>query len=188
MFRYAGQGIGGLIGRDTPMCRPVRIAFTNICSVQMPRPVLRSGVRFIVYEMPQGPTNAVLVAALAHPHVPDNAGGGVSVIVSGWPESIRDMSGSGPLTPIFSGVWQSWQPVVLTMYSPRMRRVVSAVALRCPTNTEAAISAIVGMVPQMMFRRVVLLMAFSCSLGRTTRRRKADRRNGGRPARRGQAC
>src|SRR5512139_721736 len=29
------------------------------------------------------------------------------------------MSGSGPLSPIFHGVWQSWQPDVETRYLPR---------------------------------------------------------------------
>src|SRR5687767_15424220 len=44
-FRYAGHGIGGFIGRDTPICRPVRIVCMNISSVQIPRPVFCSGVR-----------------------------------------------------------------------------------------------------------------------------------------------
>jgi hypothetical protein len=44
----AGHGIGGLIGRDTPICLPVRIARTNMSSVQMPRPVFGSGVRLNV--------------------------------------------------------------------------------------------------------------------------------------------
>ena len=29
MFRYMGQGIGGMMGRPVPMCRPVRMALTN---------------------------------------------------------------------------------------------------------------------------------------------------------------
>ena len=40
-------------------------------------------------------------------------------ISSGWPDSIRDMSGSGPFGPSFNGVWQSWQPMMLTRYAPR---------------------------------------------------------------------
>jgi hypothetical protein len=32
---------------------------------------------------------------------------------------MRDMSGSGPFGPIFTGVWQSWQAEVETMYLPR---------------------------------------------------------------------
>jgi hypothetical protein len=38
---------------------------------------------------------------------------------SGWPDNIRDISGSGPVGPIFAGVWQSWHPAVSTMYLPR---------------------------------------------------------------------
>ena len=41
-----GQGIGGWISRDVPMCFPVFMAFKNMSSVQMPRPVFLSGVRF----------------------------------------------------------------------------------------------------------------------------------------------
>src|ERR1700682_483711 len=36
------------------------------------------------------------------------------------------MSRSGPVGPIFSGVWQSLQPVALTRYSPRLARAVVA--------------------------------------------------------------
>jgi hypothetical protein len=45
------------------MCRPVRIALMNMSSVQMPRPVFWSGVRFAVQLTPQAPLNAVLVGA-----------------------------------------------------------------------------------------------------------------------------
>jgi hypothetical protein len=39
------HGIGGRIGRETPMWRPVRIALTNVSSDQLPIPVVSSGVR-----------------------------------------------------------------------------------------------------------------------------------------------
>ena len=41
----ACHGIGGKMGRPTPMCFPARIAWMNISSVQMPRPVSLSGVK-----------------------------------------------------------------------------------------------------------------------------------------------
>ena len=66
------------------MWRPVRIALTNMSSVQIPRPVLTSGVRFAAYEMPHGPENAVLVSAAAHNQGPLPRFGGVPIaIVSG---------------------------------------------------------------------------------------------------------
>src|SRR4249919_2250089 len=38
---------------------------------------------------------------------------------AGCPDSIRDMSGSGPLSPILNGVWQSLQTAIVTRYLPR---------------------------------------------------------------------
>jgi len=61
----------------------------------------------------------VLVAAPAHAHGPASFGGSGITSAAGWPDSIWVMSGSGPFGPIFSGVWQSWQPLVATRYSPR---------------------------------------------------------------------
>jgi len=41
-----------------------------------------------------------------------------SAMPAGWPDSMRDMSGSGPRAPSFHGVWQSLQPIVRTRYAP----------------------------------------------------------------------
>ena len=38
----------------------------------------------------------------------------VTLRLSGCPDSMRDMSGSGPCSPILNGVWQSLQPAVET--------------------------------------------------------------------------
>src|SRR5262245_63499783 len=145
-LRYTAHGMGGLIGRDTPMCRPVRIALMNMSSVQMPRPVLRSGVRFIVYEMPHGPANAVFEPMLADVHGSLSLGASTTEIVSGWPDSMRDMSGSGPPGPIFHGVWQSWQPDVFTRYSPRFTRSTAGEAAWAHAMAPARINT--GPVPQ----------------------------------------
>src|SRR5690242_13056296 len=102
------------MGREVPQCLPVRSVLMNISSVQMPRPVLRSGVRFAVKLTPHGPAKAVFVGAAdqVQPFSPDGRGG--TLTSSGWPESIRDISGSGPFWPIFHGVWQSLQPMIFT--------------------------------------------------------------------------
>ena len=39
--------------------------------------------------------------------------------LSGWPDSIRDMSASGPFGVMVFGVWQSWQPPPMTSILPR---------------------------------------------------------------------
>src|SRR6476661_7417069 len=96
------------------MCFPVRIAVTNMSSVQMPRPVLWSGVRFAAKLIPLGPANAVLLAAPDQSHAPCGAGGAVIFTASGWPERARALSGSGPFAPIFNGVWQSPQAIIDT--------------------------------------------------------------------------
>src|SRR5262245_66244024 len=69
--------------------------------------------------MPHGPAKAVLVAAVEAIHGPTGAGGGGSTSLCGWPDNARLISGSGPLGPICHGVWQSWQPEVVTRYRPR---------------------------------------------------------------------
>ena len=53
----------------------------------------------------------------------------------GCPVSARDMSCSGPLGPIFHGVWQSWQPMVRTRYAPRSMR---ATLVEAPVGSDAA--------------------------------------------------
>ena len=64
--------------------------------------------------IPQGPAKAVLVAEPNHTQEASALGGGDSLTCSGWPENRRAMSSSGPLGPIFIGVWQSMQPKPLT--------------------------------------------------------------------------
>src|SRR6478672_5465977 len=80
--------------------------------------------------MPHGPANAVSVAAPAQFHGASGAsfGGAGITICSGWPESMRLMSGSGPLGPIFNGVWQSLQTITVTRYLPRSTWVAAALA------------------------------------------------------------
>ena len=95
-----GYGIGGRIGRPLPWCRPVRIVLMNISSVQSPRPVSLSGVRFAVKLTPHGPANAVLVAAADPAPGPGGSAGGGGIFRSaGCPVSARVMSGSGPFGP-----------------------------------------------------------------------------------------
>src|SRR3982751_5146546 len=120
MLLNACHGIGGMIGRASPQCLPRRIVFRKICSVQMPMPLMVSGVKFAAYVTPQGPANAVLVALPAHTQSPcASTSGLISFTFCGCPESMRDMSGSGPWGPIVMGVWQSLQPVMDTRYRPR---------------------------------------------------------------------
>src|SRR5262249_33954223 len=85
--------------------------------------------------MPHGPEKAVLVAAPAPSHGPRGATGGSAPICSGCPERNRDMSGSGPLGPILSGVWQSLHPIIVIRYLPRSTRVLPLKALMLPTST-----------------------------------------------------
>src|SRR5215470_19589376 len=80
--------------------------------------------------MPHGPAQAVSVAEPTIIHPPGSFGGGASFIPSGWPESIFDMSGSGPFGPILNGVWQSLHTMTVTRYFPRSMRL--AVTLDCP--------------------------------------------------------
>src|SRR5215475_15317795 len=87
--------------------------------------------------MPHGPEKAVSVAAPAQSHGPRGATAGSAPICSGCPERNRDMSGSGPLGPILSGVWQSLQPIIVTRYLPRSTRVLLLNALMLPTSTIA---------------------------------------------------
>src|SRR2546425_12902258 len=107
MLRYQFHGMGGRIGRPVPWCLPLRRAVTNISSVQLPRPVALSEVRFIAKLTPHGPTQAprwlfTTVRYLSGAMRP--AGTGANFSVEGFPESSRAMSGSGPLGPSFFGV------------------------------------------------------------------------------------
>src|SRR5262252_9145798 len=88
--------------------------------------------------MPHGPENAVFVAAPAQSHGPRGGTALSAPICSGWPDRKRDMSGSGPLGPIFSGVWQSLQPTALTRYLPRAALPVPFVAAIVPSTASVA--------------------------------------------------
>src|SRR3954469_14217831 len=113
--------MGGSTGRPTPRWRPLRIVSANCFAVQRPRPVSPSDVRLAVKLTPQGPAHAVFVAETTISQGPAGSfGTGGMTTVSGWPESMRLASGSGPFAPIFIGVWQSPQPPVVTRYSPRL--------------------------------------------------------------------
>src|SRR5688572_16206126 len=101
------------------MWRPVRMVSLKLRWVHLPRPVSLSGVRFAVKLTPHGPDHAVFVAAAETIHGPSGFGAGGTAIFSGWPESMRLMSGSGPFEPTFQGVWQSLQPATVTRYFPR---------------------------------------------------------------------
>src|SRR4030095_122233 len=134
------------------MWRPVRTALANISSVQMPSPVLSSGVRFAAKLTPHGPENAVPLAAIVISHAADGAA--VPPVIgndSGCPDSIRAMSGSGPFGPILSGVWQSLQPPIVTRYLPRSTWARAALAslspagfmhATAPSNNAAPINAL----------------------------------------------
>src|SRR5688572_13593077 len=123
------------------MCRPVRIVSRKLRNVHLPRPVSGSGVRLAVKLTPQGPDHAVLVAAAVMTHGPAEGGGSGSSIFSGWPDSMRLMSGSGPAAPIFHGVWQSLQTEVITRYLPRATLPAASVALAASTKATPARAA-----------------------------------------------
>src|SRR5687768_6442056 len=111
-------GIGGRISRPRPMCRPLRIVSLKLRALHLPSPVSGSGVRFAVKLTPHGPDHAVLVAAAETIHGPTGLGAGGSCRSAGCPGSARLMSGAGPFGVIAHGVWQSWQPEVVTRYLP----------------------------------------------------------------------
>ena len=106
----------------------------NVSAVHLPRPVSTSGVRLAVKLTPHGPANAVLVAAPLQVHGPDSFGGGGMTKSAGWPESARDMSGSGPLGPSFHGVWQSLQPMARTRYALSSTGAALAVVWSCASG------------------------------------------------------
>ncbi len=112
------HGMGGRISRPLPICLPVRRALINTSCDHAPMPVSESGVRFAEKLTPHGPEKAVMLISPAQAH------GGISItgrsifIAAGWPESMSDISGSGPCGPIFHGVWQSLQPMAVTRYLP----------------------------------------------------------------------
>ena len=112
------------------MWRPVRMVLMKSFNVHWPSPVSASGVRLAVKLTPHGPACAVLVADDVISHGPaGSVGAGGITSASGWPDSMRLMSGSGPFGPSLNGVWQSWQPLVLTRYLPRATGVDASAAL-----------------------------------------------------------
>src|SRR5438552_12508727 len=106
------------MSRDVPMCLPLLSALMNSASVQTPdaSPVFLSGVRFAANDTPHGPLHAVSVSVVPMVHGVPGAGsyGAATVMFSGCPDNIRDISGSGPLGPGFFVVWQSLQPPAIT--------------------------------------------------------------------------
>src|SRR3989304_1670072 len=99
------HGIGGSRGRPLPPFRPVRMALMNICSVQLPMPVARSGVRFVVIERPQGPAPAVLVPVIAVSNGAGSLGRGVTLMVSVFPGNWRVIV----VLPDLNDVWHPLQ-------------------------------------------------------------------------------
>src|SRR4051812_26880430 len=94
----------------------------NISGVQLPSPVVLSGVRFMAKLTPHGPAQAPrwLLASVPHLSGANSPFGTVgSLSADGLPDSSLDMSGSGPLGPNFFGVWQSLQPPTVVKYLPR---------------------------------------------------------------------
>src|SRR5215470_17884067 len=118
--------------------------------------------------MPHGPEKAVLVAAPAQSHGPRGAAAGSAPICSGWPDRNRDMSGSGPLGPILSGVWQSLQPPTVTRYLPRATRAC------CELPAVARVSATVPMLattmPAVTIPKTVFLVMVALLAGRPLQR------------------
>src|SRR6185436_940980 len=88
--------------------------------------------------MPQGPAKAVFVLEPTQPHAPSSFGGGGMTSFSGWPESAIAMSVSGPLGPIFIGVWQAWQSWLSTSRFPRTSRLSAFPDLSGAAGDEAA--------------------------------------------------
>src|SRR5688500_10066897 len=82
-------------------------------------PVFSSGVRLVAKLTPQGPAQAVWSPEAEAIHGPDGAGGGGSCVPSGWPDSRRLSTSTGPCGPICFGLWQSPQPMAVTRYFPR---------------------------------------------------------------------
>src|SRR5215467_10717953 len=150
------------------MWRPVRTALTNISSVQMPSPVLSSGVRFAAKLTPQGPENAVPLAAIVISHAADGAAAPPAIgNDSGWPDSIRPMSGAGPFGPIFNGVWQSLQPPMVTRYPPRATRAPVAPASLSAAGFRHEAAPSINAAPRIMAIENCFDMSF-LPCGRTT--------------------
>src|SRR5262245_41373887 len=97
----------------------------NSSAVQRPSPVSASGVRLAVKLVPHGPDQAVIVAETAVGQSGVAFGASPGANAAGCPDSMRDMSGSGPSGVICHGVWQSLQPIAVTRYLPRSTGVRS---------------------------------------------------------------
>jgi len=57
------------------------------------------------------------------------------------------MSGSGPFAPIVHGVWQSWQPEVVTRYSPRATLTLVVVFMEVAAGVLAETASVVTKMP-----------------------------------------
>jgi hypothetical protein len=123
----------------------------------------------------------VPLAAAVNIHLSD--AGVVALLIgkeSGCPDRMREKSGSGPLGPIFSGVWQSLQPPTVTRYLPRSTRVCwrsvdfARVHAAVPSD---AIAAPATKIRRTMFLDMMVLQHSMCSAERPGRpsRRPLDR-------------
>src|ERR1700730_1481415 len=81
--------------------------------------------------------NAVFVSEPAHVHPWPSAGAPANVTRSGWPDSIREKSGSGPFDRGFKGVWQSSHAMTDTRYRPRSTGDGRAASHAVPAATSA---------------------------------------------------
>src|SRR3989442_653962 len=86
------------------------------------------------YAIPIGVPKDVNVAEIAPIHGIVSFGAFMT-ISAGLPESILVISCSGPIGPIFHGVWQSPQPATaVTRYFPRSTGVIEAVEAFMPVS------------------------------------------------------
>src|SRR5437773_10763457 len=105
-----GHGIGGRMGRPSPLCLPVRSAVMKISGVQLPRPVALSGVRFGAKLTPHPPTQAVrLLFVIAHHFVGARSPAGTGFNFSFAACPIRSRSASVSPAGVY-GVWLTLQP------------------------------------------------------------------------------
>src|SRR3954469_13221536 len=107
---------------------------------------------------------------------------------SGCPDSIRDMSGSGPLGPILSGVWQSLQPPTVTRYLPRSTRaccVWAAVVRVSATVPRPATTMPAVMIPKTTFLVMMALLAVGALVEYPQRLLTSNATRSGKPRNRG---
>jgi hypothetical protein len=131
-------GIGGSTGRPLPWCRPVRIVLMNISSLQSPRPVPLSGVRFAVKLTPHGPAKAVLVPAPIQTHGLAPSEGGAGITRSPGGRSAHAMS-AGPAGSAYGGAVVA--PPARTSGGAALGFTSGPAGLRRETAMEMAIAA-----------------------------------------------